>query len=446
MTYKYPEGNVFYRKLDRSYPVCVKGEGIYLYDQEGKKYIDGSSGPLCVNTGHGVTEIIEAAREQAQKVAYVHGTQFTTLATEEFSKKLFKVLPGDLDKIFFVSSGSAANEAALLLAHQYQLDLGNSLKYRVISSWMSFFGSTIGARSMSGTTSWRKHALSLLLNFPHIPAPYCYRCPFGRTYPECNVRCARILEETIELEGEETISAFIAEPIVGSSAAAVVPPKEYYPIIRDICNKFNILFIADEVMCGYGRTGKYFAVEHWGVIPDIITMGKGISSGYIPLGAMATKKRIIDVIKNKSGDFAYGQSSTNNPISSAVGLAVLEYFEKHNLVERSAKRGEYLFRRLNELKEFSFVGDVRGKGLMAGIEFVKNKGTKAPFSIKLKFTEKVIDKLFKNGLITFPVKGFLNGIDGDAIMVAPPLIVEEKEIDEIINILQKVFGEIEKEV
>ena len=446
MTYKYPEGNVFYRKLDRSYPVCVKGEGIYLYDQDGKKYIDGSSGPICVNTGHGVTEIIEAAREQAQKVAYVFGTQFTTLATEEFSKKLFGVLPGGIDKIFFVSSGSEANEAALLLAHQYQQDSGNSLKYRVISRWLSYHGGTVGAESMTGKTSRRKHSLPLLLNFPHIPAPYCYRCPFGRTYPECNVQCARILEETIQLEGEETISAFIAETIGGATAAAIVPPKEYYHIIRDICNKFNILFIADEVMCGYGRTGKWFAIDHWDVVPDIVTMGKGISSGYIPLAAMATKKEIIDVIKNKSGNFAYGQTSTNNPIASAVGLAVLEYFEKHNLVEKSAKRGEYLFRRLNELKEFSFVGDVRGKGLMAGIEFVKNKGTKTPFSGKLKFTEKVIDKLFKNGLITFPVKGFLNGIDGDAIMVAPPLIVEEKEIDEIINILQKVFGEIEKEV
>jgi len=445
MIYKYPEGNVFYRKLGRSYPVCVKGEGIYLYDQDGKKYIDGSGGPLCVSTGHGVTEIAEAAREQAQKVAYVHGTQFTTLAAEEFSKKLSEVLPGDIDKTLFLSSGSEANESALLLVRQYQLALGNPLKSRVIARWNSFHGSTIGARSMSGRTSWRKEALPLLLNFPHIPAPYCYRCPFGLTYPECNVRCARILEDTIELEGVETISAFIAETIIGTSVPAEVPPKEYYHIIRDICNKYNILYIADEVMCGYGKTGKWFALEHWGVIPDIITMGKAISSGYIPLGAMATKKRIIDVIKNKNGDFAYGHTSTNNPMSVAVGLAVLEYFEKHNLVERAAKRGEYLFRRLNELKEFSFVGDVRGKGLMAGIEFVKNKETKAPFSRKLKFTEKVIDKLFENGLSLYPAKGFVNGIDGDAIMVAPPLIIEEEEIDEIINILKKVFGDIENE-
>lgn len=446
MTYKYPEGNVFYRELARDYPLCVKGEGIYLYDQDGKKYIDGNSGVIITNIGHGVTEIIEAISEQAHKIDYVHGKHFTTLATEEFSKKLVEVLPGDIDKTLFVTSGTEANEVALILARQYQLGSGNALKHRVIGRWLSYHGSTVGARSMSGKTSWRKEGLPLLLNFPHIPAPYCYRCPFGSTYPECNARCARILEETIELEGRETISAFIAETIIGASAPAVVPPKEYYHIIRDICNEFDILFIADEVVCGYGRSGKWFAVDHWGVVPDIITLGKGCGSGYVPLAIVATKSRIIDVIKNEGGNLEAGHTFTNTPIISAGGLAVLKYIEKNNLVERSAKRGEYLFRRLNELKEFSFVGDVRGKGLMRAIEFVKNKETKAPFSRELKFAEKVVDELFKNGLLTCEASGFANGVDGDGIMVCPPFIIEEKEIDEMINILHKVFGEIEKEV
>ncbi len=447
MLYKYPEGNVFYRKLDRSYPVCVRGKGIYLYDQKGNKYIDGTGGPLCVNIGHGITEITEAMKEQAQKVAYVHGSHFTTLVIEEFAKKLSEVLPRGVDKIYFLSGGSEATEAAIKLARQYQLCLGNSQRYKVIGRWFSYHGSTIGALSMMGKPSFRRPYLPLLIDFPHIPAPYCYRCPFERVYPQCNIQCARILEKTIELEGPETISAFIAEPIIGNTLGAVVPPKGYYQIIRDICDKFNILFIADEVMSGYGRTGKWFAIEHWGVIPDVITMGKGISSGYIPLAAMAAKKEIIDVIKKESGNFIHGHTFSHHPVSSAVGLAVLEYIKKQNLVEKSEKRGEYLIQRLNELRKFSFVGDVRGKGLMTGIEFVKDKDSKTPFLREFKLIEKILKKCFEKGLVLYSSTiGMVDGINGDGIMIAPPFTIEETEIDEIINILQQVFVEIEEEL
>jgi adenosylmethionine-8-amino-7-oxononanoate aminotransferase len=225
MSYRYPNGNVFYRKLDTDLPVCVKGEGIYLYDQEGKKYIDGSGGPLCVIIGHGVAEIGEAIREQAQKVAYVHGSQFTTVPIEEFTSKLAKKLPQGIDKIYIVGSGSEANEAALKLARQYQLSIGNSQRYRVIGRWFSYHGSTLGALSMMGKTGFRKPFLPLVLDFPHIPAPYCYRCPYEKKYPECKLLCARALEKTIQLEGPETISAFIAEPVIGSTLGAVIPPK-----------------------------------------------------------------------------------------------------------------------------------------------------------------------------------------------------------------------------
>ena len=442
MSYRYPEGNVFYRKLARSYPVCVKGEGIYLYDQNGKKYIDGSGGPVCVNIGHGIKEIAEAARDQAQKVAYVHGTQFTTIAVEEYAKELAKVLPQGIDKIYFLSGGSEATEAALKLARQYQLELGNQQRYKVVGRWYSYHGNTMGALSMCGRPSARKLYLPLLSNFSHIPPPYCYRCPFGKTYPQCNIECARILERVIELEGPETISAFIAEPVVGATIGAVVPPKEYYPIIRDICNKFNILFIADEVMSGFGRTGKWFSINHWNVIPDIITIGKGISSGYIPLAAMATKKEIVDVIKKGSGNFVHGHTFSHHPVSCAVGLAVLRYLKKHNLVEQSAKRGKYLFQRLNELREFPFVGDVRGKGLMTAIEFVKDKENKVPFPRAFHFTEKILEESFEKGLILYPSKGFVDGVNGDAVMIAPPFVIEEKEIDEIVNILRAVFTEV----
>lgn len=444
--YRYPEGNVFYRKLDRSYPICLKSEGIYLYDQNGKRYIDGSGGPVCVNIGHGVKEIAEAAKDQAQKVAYVHGTQFTTKAMEEYAKEMAEILPHEIDKIYFLSGGSEAAEAASKLARQYHLESGNYQKYKVIGRWHSYHGNTMGALSMSGKPSVRKPYLPLLNNFPHIPPPYCYRCPFEKIYPQCNIECARILEEVIELEGPEAISAFIAEPVIGATIGAVVPPKEYYPIIRDTCNKFNLLFIADEVMSGFGRTGKWFAINHWGIIPDIITMGKGISSGYIPLAAMATKKGIVDVIKEGSGNFVHGHTSSHHPVSCAVGLAVLKYLKKHNLVEQSAKRGNYLLQKLNELKKFSFVGDVRGKGLMRAIEFVKEKESKIPFPRAFHFTEKILEKAFKSGLILYPSIGFVDGVNGDGVMVAPPFIIEEKEIDEIINILQRVFVEVESDL
>jgi len=444
--YKYPEGSVFYRKLGRSYPVCVKGEGIYLYDQNGKRYIDGSGGPVCVNIGHGVKEIAEAAKDQAQKVAYVHGTQFTTMAVEEYAKELAEVLPQGIDKIYFLSGGSEATETALKLARQYQLESGNHQRYKVIGRWHSYHGSTMGALSMCGKPSFRKLYLPLLNNFPHIPPPYCYRCPFEKIYPQCNIECARVLEKIIELEGPETISAFIAEPIVGATIGAVVPPKEYYPIITEICNKFSLLFIDDEVMTGFGRAGKWFAINHWDVIPDIITIGKGISSGYIPLAAMATKKEIVDVIKRGSGNFVHGHTFSHHPVSCAVGLAVLKYLKKYNFIEQSAKRGEYLLQKLNELREFSFVGDVRGKGLMTAIEFVKDKESKIPFPRAFHFTEKILEKAFDKGLILYPSIGFVNGINGDGVMVAPPFIIEEREIDEIVNILQTVFREVENEL
>ena len=443
--YKYPEGNVFYRKLERSYPLCVKGKGIYLYDQNGKRYIDGSGGPVCVNIGHGVEEIAEAARDQIQKVAYVHGTQFTTMPLEQYAKELVEILPQGIDKIYFLSSGSEVTETALKLACQYQLELGNRQRYRVIGRWYSYHGTTLGALSMCGKLGMRKHYVPLLNNFPHIPAPYCYRCHFGKTYPQCNVECARILEEVIELEGVETISAFIAEPIIGATVGAVVPPKEYYPIIRDICNKFKLLFIVDEVMTGFGRTGKWFAINHWDVIPDIVVASKGAASGYIPLAIAATKKEIVDVIKNGSGTFVHGGTFSHHAVTCAVGLSVLRYLKKHNLVEQSAKRGEYLLQKLNELKGFSFVGDVRGKGLMTAIEFVKEKQTKVPFPRAFHFTEKILEKAFERGLILYPSIGFVDGVNGDGIMVSPPFIVEEGEIDEIINILQDVFKEVENE-
>ncbi len=444
MQYGYPKGYVFYRKLARNYPLITHGEGIYLYDENGKRYIDGSGGALVVNIGHGQKEIFQKMMEQMVQVGYVHGTQFTTKSIEEYGEALGKILPTGLGKIYFLSGGSESIEAAIKLARQYYLESGQSQRWRVIARWHSYHGNTLGALSLTGRIGMRRPYLPLLIDFPHFPPPYCYRCPFGLSYPECELECARSLENLIQMEGPETISAVIVEPIIGATVGAVVPPDGYLPSIRRICERYGILFIDDEVMTGMGRTGRWFAVEHWGVSPDIMVLGKGMSGGYFPLSAMITRGEFVDRLKEKTGGFVHGHTYSHHPVACAVGLAVLEHIKKNQLVEQCASRGEYLLKRLEELKAFSFVGDVRGKGLMTAIEFVKDQRTKEPFLRTKKFTERVIDLAFENGLVLYPGTGFVDGVNGDMVMVGPPLIIEEDQIDEIIDILKKTFSQMEK--
>jgi len=446
MEYGYPKGHVFYRKLARHYPLVTHGEGIYLYDENGKRYIDGSGGALVVNIGHGQKEILQRMADQMSRVGYVHGTQFTAKSIEEYAEALGEILPPGLGKIYFLSGGSEAVEAAIKLARQYYLESGQSQRWRVVARWHSYHGNTLGALSLTGRIGMRRPYLPLLIDFPHFPPPYCYRCPFNLSYPECELECAKGLENLIQLEGPETISAVILEPIVGATIGAVVPPDGYLSSIRKICERYEILFIDDEVMTGMGRTGRWFAVEHWAVLPDIMVLGKGMSGGYFPLSAMITKDEFVDRLKERTGGFIHGHTFSHHPVACAVGLAVIQSIQKRNLVQRCRERGIYLLKRLEELMAFPFVGDVRGKGLMTAIEFVKDQKTKEPFPRSDKFTERVIDLAFENGLILYPGTGFVDGINGDMVMVGPPLMIEEKEIDEIIDILKKTFSELEKSV
>ncbi len=436
MEYGYPKGHVFYRKLTRSYPLITRGEGIYLYDENGKRYIDGSGGALVVNIGHGQKEIVQRMTEQMGQVGYVHGTQFTTHSIEAYGEALGGILPEGLEKIYFLSGGSESIEAAIKLARQYFLESGQSQRWRVIARWHSYHGNTLGALSLTGRISMRRPYLPLLIDFP---PPYCYRCPFGLTYPECGLECARTLEQVIRMEGPETISAVILEPVLGATIGAVVPPDGYLSVIKEICDRYGVLLIDDEVMSGMGRTGRWFAVEHWGISPDIMVLGKGMSSGYFPLSAMITRREYVDRLKEKTGGFVHGHTFSHHPVACAVGLAVIDYIQKHQLLEKSSARGEYLLQRLEELKEFPFVGDVRGKGLMTAIEFVRDQRTKEPFPRTAKFAERVIDSALDNGLVLYPGTGFVDGVNGDMVMVGPPLIIEENQVDEIIDILKKAF-------
>lgn len=421
----------------------VRGEGIYVWDNEGKRYIDGSSGPVCVGIGHGVKEVADAAARQMGKISFAHSSHFTADSVVECADKLARFAPEGMGRVFFTSGGSEAIEAAAKMARQYYLEKGEPSRYKIVARWQSYHGNTLGALSMSGHIGRRRRFVPMLIDFPHIPPAYCYRCWLGKTRESCDLDCAHALDIAIRASGPEHVSAFIAEPVVGATLGTVPAPEGYFQLIREICDEHGVLFIADEVMTGFGRTGRNWGIEHWGVKPDIIATAKGISSGYIPLGAVIASDVVFGSFK---GPFAHGHTYGSHPVACAVGAAVLDYIEKHKLVQRSAELGAYLLKKLEELHDHPSVGDVRGLGLFAGVEFVKEKKTKEPFGPEARFTQRVLDRCFGNGLLVYPGTGSVDGVRGDHIQVAPPFVVTRTQIDEIVEILDRSLGEAERGV
>ncbi|WP_099353021.1 aspartate aminotransferase family protein [Fredinandcohnia onubensis] len=430
--------------LDKDYPMISHGDGIYLYDTNGKRYIDGSSGAITASIGHGVKEIIEEIENQAHKISFVYRSQFTSEPAEKLAQKLSELAKGGEYWSFFVNSGSEATETAMKIAIQHWQEKGIKGKNKILSRWMSYHGITIGALSMSGHTGRRARFVQLLADYPTIQPPYCFRCPFNATYPDCNHMCATELEQAINRIGAEHIAAFIAEPIIGAAGGAIVPPPGYYQVIKKICEKHNILFIADEVMTGMGRTGKMFALEHWDTHADIIALGKGMSAGYTPIAATLVSEKVMDPIQKGSKLIMSGHTYSANPQSTAVALAVVNYIETHNLVEKSAKNGKYLITKLQELQKMHpIIGDVRGKGLMCGIEFVSDMITKFPFNKEIDLTSLVVSQGQNNGLLLYPAAAGIEGVGGDAILVAPPLTITTEQIDELIELLDQTLKDVE---
>jgi len=438
------KSNVFHRRLNYNYPLITHGKGIYLYDKNGKKYIDGSGGPAVVNLGHGVKEIAEALKSLILKFSYLYGSQFSTQDMEDYAEELCSLAPGVFSHVFFVSGGSEAVETAVKMARQYHYDAGHKSKYQVISRYPGYHGNTILTLSLSTKQNMRKCQEPMLLKFPKVPAPYCYRCPLGKTYPGCSVQCAKDLETAILKAGPQNVSAFVAETVIGSTTPAVVPPAEYFPMVRKICDKYNVPLILDEIMVGFGRTGKWFAFQHLGVEPDIVAVGKGISGGVVPLAAVFCRREIFETIKRGSGGFSHGFTFTNNPITTGAGKAVLEYMKKKNLLSNCQKQGKYLLKKLKTLQDLATVGDVRGIGLMVGVELVKNKKTKETFPREKQVSEKVINAALKRGLNLLFGNGFTQDGRGDAVMVTPPYIITEKEIDALVAILRASIIEVQK--
>jgi adenosylmethionine-8-amino-7-oxononanoate aminotransferase len=438
---------IFPRNFLKTYPQAVRGEGCYLYTAEGQRYLDASGGAAVVTIGHGVEEIGRAMAEQAAQLAYVHSSQFHTAVVEKLAQRILALAPAEIrrgGRVYFTSGGSEATETAIKLARQYWIERGEMQRWRVISRGQSYHGSTLGALGVSGNIRRREPFLPLLPDWGQIPPCYCYRCPMNLKYPECNVDCADELARLLARDGAGDVAAFIFEPVVGATLGAVAPPEGYLQRISEICRRHQILLIADEVMTGMGRTGRAFAVDHWGVTPDIILVGKGVASGYAPLGAVIVAGHLADAISHGSGAFIHGFTYDAHAVAAAAGNAVLDYIEREKLFPRVAPVAQELRAALEPLRRFSVVGDIRGLGLLIGIEIVRDPQTREPFPADARIAQRLHDDAFGAGVVTYPIQGCADGTRGDHILLAPPFTFTSPMIQTLAQSLEKAVGELDR--
>jgi adenosylmethionine-8-amino-7-oxononanoate aminotransferase len=425
-------------------PRIVRGEGVWLYDDGGRRYLDGIGGIHVNSIGHGVAEVADAIGRQARQVAFAFGMHFTTDAQVELAERVSAMAPGmGQARVHFVSGGSEATEVALQVARQYHLARGKPGKWRAVGRWHGYHGSTVGALSVTGHLGRRRDYAPYLLDFPHISPPCGSRCRLGNADPAGCLACADELAVTIERESPDTIAAFVAEPVVGTTAGALVPPPGYYARIRAICDRYDVLFVADEVITGFGRTGRNFGIEHWRAAPDLLTSAKGLSSGYAPIGALVVHEWVADEIaRGRPDGYFMGYTFSGNPVSCAAALAVQDYLVRHRLVERSATVGATLKAKLGKLGErFGSVGEVRGLGMLLGIELVADRATNAPFPRAERVQERVVAAALERGLAIVGGTGRGHGPDGDHLLVTPPFVISESECDELVGMLGDALGE-----
>jgi adenosylmethionine-8-amino-7-oxononanoate aminotransferase len=433
MPRRYPETHVLYRNLTREYPLIVRGEGCRLYDEAGREYLDACGGAYVACLGHGVPDVVDAVAEQVRRVAYVSGMSFTNEPAEALADELAELAIGDLNQFYFLSSGSDAVEAALKLARQYWVERDRPAKSLLVALSPGYHGNTLLALATGARDHYKRFFQPWLIDVARVPAPYPYRCGCRGKDPACDRCSGRALEEVFERLGPENIAAFIAEPVGGSSTGASVPRDDYWRTVREICDRNEVLWIADEILVGAGRTGTWSALEPYGAVPDIQVMGKGLTGGYAPLALVAAPRRITDVLARGSGALLHAQTFSHTPALCAAGLAAVRYMRQHGLVARGAAMGRVLHRKLEALRGLPHVGDVRGRGLLAGIEFVANTETREPFPRAERFTERFQAAAQQAGLMVWPNTGQADGVNGDLIVLAPPYIVSEGELDEIVN-------------
>jgi adenosylmethionine-8-amino-7-oxononanoate aminotransferase len=440
---------VLRRSFRRPYPVAVRGEGVYVWDADGKRYLD-FSGSAAVNfIGHGVQEVADAMAEQSRKLEFVHTSQFTTPVAEEFAEELLDFAGEKFagGAVYFTSGGSESIETALKLARQYQVEIGEKNRYQILSRRQSYHGSTLGALAVSGNKKRREIYLPMVREFEHIGIPYCYRCAFDCTDScyNCGQQYAAELERAIQA-AEGAAAGFILEPISGATLGAVTPPPGYLQAIADICHRHGVLLVADEVMTGMGRTGRNFACEHSGIAPDILVTAKGLSSGYSPLGAVIANKKVVDAIATGSGAFLHGFTYNAHPVSVAAGRAVLRRMQSLNLVHFAdsgvaGTAASALKMALESLRDLDAVGDVRGLGLLWGVEFVADKKTKAPFPPEKNFAGLVAQACFRRGLLVYPMQGCVDGTAGDHLLIAPPAVISVEQIEWAVDQLRAAVVE-----
>jgi len=430
--------NYLFYQTRKKLPVIQKADGIYMWDHTGKEYIDGSSGAMICNIGYGNLRILSAITKQAQETFFAYRTHFENEPAHRLAQKLIEYSATHLNRIFYISGGSEAIESAMKLCRQYFYNRGEGARYQFISRVPSYHGSTLGALALTAYAPLEIPFRPLIKCYPKIPAPYCYRCVYHKRYPDCGLECAWALEKMIQDQGPENVAAFVAEPIGGASTGALVPPKDYFSVIQKICRKYGIFLILDEVMTGFGRTGKLFAYEHWNIEADIVVLSKGMASGYYPLGAILTRDDIVDEVVGKGG-FAHGHTYAGNPMACAVGLEVLNIIIEKDLSSNARLMGSVLESSLKELaRRFHIIGQIRGKGLLLAMELVEDRESRNPFPAALNASQLLTDEAFDEGLIIYPRRS-INGLSGDHVLVAPPLIVSETDVGKILDRLEQAL-------
>jgi adenosylmethionine-8-amino-7-oxononanoate aminotransferase len=426
-------GRVFRRSALPDPPVAVEAYGSTIRDATGREYLDAAGGAVVVNVGHGRREIADAMAEQAGRLAYAHGSVFTTEPLEAYARAVAAHLPLDGAAIYPVSGGSEAIETALKLARAYHLARGETERWIVFARWGSYHGNTLGALDLSGRRPLRRPYEGWLGRFRHVSAAYPYRAGFpGANALETADELAAELDRAFEAAGPGTVAAFVAEPIVGATLAAVVPPEGYWPAIADVCRRHGVLLIADEVMTGFGRTGRWFGLDHWAVRPDILVAAKGATSGYWPFGFAAASDLVHDAVMR--GGFTHGFTYSHGPVAAAVAGAVLRIIERENLVEASRTKGDRLLSDLRtRLADNVLVGDVRGLGLLVGVELVADRATREPFPRAARITEAVVAAARDRGLLVYSGTGNANGVDGDTILLGPPFVITDAELQQVVE-------------
>ncbi len=441
--------HVFPRHTKAVLPTVAGGDGAYLVDTDGKRYLDACGGAAVSCLGHSATPVLEAAKAQLDKIAWAHTSFFTSEPAERLADKLIDRAPAGIDRVYFVSGGSEAVEAAIKLARQYHMERGEGSRAHVIARWQSYHGNTLGALAAGGNR-WRRTQFEPLLTdaMSHIdPCHYWRWAEPGETPEAYGQRVANQLEERILELGPETVAAFVAEPVVGATMGAVPAVEGYFKRIREICDRYGVLLILDEVMCGMGRTGRWFACEDDGIAPDIVCIAKGLGAGIQPIGAMLCTGEIYAAIEGGSGFFQHGHTYLGHPAACAAGAAVLDEVDGRDLLMNVRTQGEALQQALEaRLGQHPHIGDIRGRGLFRGVEIVADRETKATFDPALGIAAKLKKRAFADGLMVYPMSGTIDGQHGDHVLIAPPFIIDESHIGEITDKLSASLDAVLSEV